>query len=190
MTTDPTDPVSVTDYSDGAHDESPLELEASTSTPARPPEPSEDGDGFTITEAATAYGVSVSTVRRLLKAGKIPGARKIPGPKGEEYRIPADALGSLGYSMTTHPTATVIGARADAEVEDLRRRLAEAEARADRLALERDAKAREVELLTGSVEDLRSALRKLPDALPPAPQDARRRWWKRSEKPQTAPPSP
>ena len=43
--------------------------------------------GMTIAEAAKTLGVSTRTVRRFIKSGKI-DARLVPGPFGEEYRIP------------------------------------------------------------------------------------------------------
>ncbi len=43
--------------------------------------------GFTISEAARELGVSSRTVRRFIKSGKIE-AELVPGPFGEEYRIP------------------------------------------------------------------------------------------------------
>lgn len=194
MTTEDTsEAVTTSDHSAGSHPGShpaePLaELTASTSEPARPREASEAVPGLTITEAASAFGVSVSTIRRRIAQGDISGAVKVPGPKGSEYRIPAEAMEALGYTYTASREAAVVEvSRAGLEVEALRRELAEATATAERLRLERDAKAREVELLTASVEDLRTALRKLPDALPPAPATVpeaeptpvRRRWWGR-----------
>jgi transposase len=50
---------------------SPLELEAVTSEPARVSEPTAEVEGLTIQEAASAYGLSESTIRRLIK-GKTP----------------------------------------------------------------------------------------------------------------------
>jgi excisionase family DNA binding protein len=156
------------------------------SEPVRPREPSEAVPGLTITEAASAFGVSVSTIRRRIAQGDIPGAVKVPGPKGSEYRIPPASLEALGYVYAaTREAVTVEASRAGLEVENLRRELSEAKATADRLRAERDAKAREVELLAASVEDLRTALRKLPDAIPAAtpepsePVKPRRRWWGR-----------
>jgi MerR family copper efflux transcriptional regulator len=43
--------------------------------------------GLTITQAAKSLGLSTRTVRRFVKAGKI-HAELVPGPFGEEYRIP------------------------------------------------------------------------------------------------------
>lgn len=46
---------------------------------------------LTIEEAAHRLGVSQRTVRRLIKAGKLP-AELTPGLYGPEYRIPASAV--------------------------------------------------------------------------------------------------
>ena len=43
--------------------------------------------GLTIAQAARSLGVSSRTVRRFIKSGKI-HAELVPGPFGEEYRIP------------------------------------------------------------------------------------------------------
>ncbi|MEA2085876.1 MAG: helix-turn-helix domain-containing protein [Chloroflexota bacterium] len=42
---------------------------------------------FTISQAAKSLGVSTRTVRRFIKSGKIQ-AELVPGPFGQEYRIP------------------------------------------------------------------------------------------------------
>jgi len=44
------------------------------------------GQGFTISQAAKALGVSSRTIRRFIKSGKIQ-ATLCPGPFGQEYRI-------------------------------------------------------------------------------------------------------
>jgi len=43
--------------------------------------------GLTIAEAAKSLGVSSRTIRRYIKSGKIQ-AKLVPGPFGQEYRIP------------------------------------------------------------------------------------------------------
>ena len=49
----------------------------------------------TISEAARRTGTSISTLRRRLAKGQVPGAHKAPGPDGEEWRIPVAALDSI-----------------------------------------------------------------------------------------------
>lgn len=57
--------------------------------PTDAPEP----ELLTIGEAARRSGVSAKTIRRRLQAGELEGAHKRPGPKGDEWAIPASALG-------------------------------------------------------------------------------------------------
>ena len=54
-------------------------------------------DALSLTEASQTYGVSVTTLRRLLRAGDVAGAFQVPGPKGREWRLPAGSLEALGY---------------------------------------------------------------------------------------------
>ena len=51
---------------DSKHGTQPLELEASTTEQLGPPEPSETIEGLTIAKAATANGLLVSSIRRLI----------------------------------------------------------------------------------------------------------------------------
>ena len=154
------------DYSAGEDDHSPLELEASTTPPPRPPEPVESVEGLTVAEAASAYGLSVSTIRRLLSAGKVEGAAKVPGPKGTEYRIPPSGLEKLGYrAKETRAGAVLTAARASLEAEELTRRVSELEASLELERVRREAAEGRAELLESNLEDLRSALSKLPPAL-------------------------
>ena len=166
--------MSTGDYSEGTHEHSPpLELPASTTPPARVPTSGETIEGLTIAEAATAYGLSVSSIRRLLKAGKIPGAAKIPGPKGIEYRIPPASLESLGYSpKATQSGAILTAARASLESEELARQVAELKASLAlekvkrELAEERERlKEQQITDLRNFAETLKTALEKLPAAI-------------------------
>jgi hypothetical protein len=66
--------------------------------PGEPPETlSVSSDDFTapqeqsLTLAAAELGVSVKTVRRAIKSGRLP-ARLIPGPHGPEYRVDVTEL--------------------------------------------------------------------------------------------------
>lgn len=178
--------VTTADYSPGSHDTpetAPLELPAvgDTSTPARPPESLDPGEWLTITDAASAYGVSVSTLHRRRKAGEIVGAVKVPGPKGEEWRIPPESLEALGYKpKETRAAEAVKAARAGLEAESLEARVRELEASLELERVRREAAETEAEALRGNLDDLRTALAKLPAALPPA--TPRRRWWRKGEK--------
>jgi excisionase family DNA binding protein len=50
-----------------------------------------DDEGLTISEASAAIGVSERTIRRWIKAGRLPAALQ-PGPRGQQYVIPTDAI--------------------------------------------------------------------------------------------------
>jgi hypothetical protein len=63
-----------------------------------PPRPAgERSDTLTLGEASRLHRVSESTLRRRLANGALPGARKIPGPRGEEWHVPVAELEALGY---------------------------------------------------------------------------------------------
>lgn len=53
---------------------------------------------LSIPEAAQALGVSEKTVRRRIQKGDIP-AKKVPGPYGLQYRIPAHAISTAQEIM-------------------------------------------------------------------------------------------
>lgn len=145
---------------------------------------------MSIAEAAERYGVSDATVRRAIRAGRLPGAWKVPTPKGDQWRVTDAAMLSAGYTppVAVAEAATVELAAVEARAADLEAELANARNRIARLEAERDYKAREVELLTASVDDLRAALRKLPDALPAPAAAVKRSRWRRSGPAQTAAP--
>ncbi|GEM_PF-1164381 len=56
-----------------------------------------DGSGtlLTLGDAIETYDVSKTTLKRRLAQGRIPGAHKVPGPRGEEWRIPVVALDAM-----------------------------------------------------------------------------------------------
>lgn len=135
------------------------ELPAATSTTWTSGPPA-DGTELTIRQAADRLGKSASTVRRLIKAGTLP-AYKRPGPDGLEYRIPVAALGG--------PPTPAPSVPAGEDVAQLRLDLALARQEADLLRAERDRFA----------AALNAALEKIPPALPPAPAEPARRWFRR-----------
>lgn len=135
------------------------ELPAATSTSWTSGPPA-DGTELTIRQAADRLGKSASTVRRLIKAGTLP-AYKRPGPDGLEYRIPVAALGD--------PPTPAPSVPAGEDVAQLRLDLALARQEADLLRAERDRFA----------AALNAALEKIPPALPPAPAEPARRWFRR-----------
>lgn len=53
------------------------------------------GEILTLREAATAYNFDAAQLERLAEAGEIRGAYRAPGPEGETWRIPVQALNEL-----------------------------------------------------------------------------------------------
>jgi len=170
------------DYSPGEADYSPpLELEATTED-TRTPEAGTAVEGLTVTEAASAYGLSVITVRRLLTSGKLAGAAKVSGPKGSAWRIPPEALEKLGYRPGgTRAAAVVAAARAHLEVEEMNRHVAELLASLELERVKREAAERENRLLSESLEkseaNLAAALQRIP--LPIEGPKKRRRFFRK-----------
>ena len=165
------------DYSEGTHEHShPLELEQTTTPPARPPQASEAVEGLTLAEAATAYGISISSVRRLIKQGKLVGAVKVPSPKGASYRIPPEALEALGYSpMATQSGAILTAARANLEAEELTRKVRDLEASLQVERLKRELSEERERLKDQQIEDLRVFTETLRTALDKRPRQIERR---------------
>ncbi len=159
--------MSTGDYSENTHEQAqPLELESATTEPARPPEASKSVEGLSIAEAATAYGLSVSSIRRLLKAGKIPGAAKVPGSKGSEYRLPPEGLEALGYiPKETQSGAILTAARANLEAEELARKVKDLESSLALEVVRRESAEKQLEAVTSNLDDLREALAKIPRQL-------------------------
>lgn len=146
-------------------DDSPRELEATTSEMSRP-RSSPGVEGLTVTDAASAFGVSVSTIRRLLKSGKLAGVL-VPGPKGSEYRVSGDDLAALGYTpRETAGGARLTAARASLEAEELGVRVSQLETALELERVKREAAEAKAEVLAQSIEDLRLVISKLPAALP------------------------
>lgn len=148
-------------------------------TPGQPPsryvvgEPDSSGTTVTISEAARRSGLSVSTLRRRLAKGTIPGAYKAPGPDGEEWRIPVAALDE---APVVRPVDLVDDLRR--ELDDTRARLAVAEALAAERERTLDTLAVTVEALREGMEALRLAL---PAPAPVVPVEEPRRWFRRSK---------
>jgi hypothetical protein len=106
-----------------------------------------DADGtMSIEEAARACGVSDETIRRRLRAKRLPGAFR----QGtyQVWRIPITALVAAGFTISTAPPRPPEGEHA----QDLSHRLALIE----RLLAERDAR---IQVLERNLDDLRAVLR-------------------------------
>ena len=155
-----------------SHTPPPLELEATTSEPSRTVAPAENVPGLTVAECAAAYGLSETTVRRLVKGskGKPPkvNASKVTGPKGVEYRISPASMEVLGYEpKATQSGALLTASRANLEAETLAAKVRELEASLIVANLLRESAEKESALLAQSLNDLREVISKLPKALPP-----------------------
>jgi hypothetical protein len=59
--------------------------------------PDASGTTVNLSDAVARFGVSRATLRRKLHDGEIAGAHKVPGPKGDEWRLPIAGLLALGY---------------------------------------------------------------------------------------------
>jgi hypothetical protein len=181
----------------------PLELPASGgTTPTQRVSQADHGSSLTLGQAAARSGLSVSTWRRRIKAGKADGAYLAPSPVGDEWRIP----------VATVEAAAVEGGRVampmqgdPIEAADLRARIAELE---QQLAVQRALADERRATLDQVLETMRALGRGddpkpagasitlvNPDgsvttgwstpkepATPRAPRDSSRRWWRRSNK--------
>jgi len=119
-------------------------------------EPDSSGTTVTISEASKRSGVSISTLRRRLAKGQIPGAYKAPGKDGEEWRIPVASI----PEPSDNPR--------DSSTDDLRRELDDALRRAETAEKDLASERRTREELSKAVDGLREAIALLDRALPPA----------------------
>ena len=122
-----------------------------TSPPAWRPTATESPGTVSMAEAVELWQVSERTLRRRLGAGEIPGAHKVPTTKGEEWRIPADALDSLGYARTAPPVEVASGLPDGLDLGELLQEL-----RADRQAWRDLAKESRLELMAAESDRVAS----------------------------------
>ena len=103
-----------------------LELPAAgdTSPPPWRTSTTESPGTVSMAEALDLWQLSERTLRRRLVAGEVAGAHKVPSQKGEEWRIPADALDALGFARVSEPEPATPSAPA-VEVEELLQELRE-----------------------------------------------------------------
>lgn len=145
-------------------------------------EPDSSGTTVTISEASKRSGISISTLRRRLAKGQIPGAHKAPGPDGEEWRIP---VASIPEPSDNQP---------DSSTDDLRRELDDALRRAEKAEKDAEDARNARDQLARSNEGLLLAIEALNRALPPAPsptpqpieQEPRRAWFRKKAPKPTA----
>ncbi len=73
--------------------------------PAPSADPSEEY--LSVPDAVERYGIPLGTLTRRLRNGEIAGAYKVPGPRGDEWRIRATDLEAYGHRQTTgEPSST------------------------------------------------------------------------------------
>jgi hypothetical protein len=132
--------------------------------------PQAEPELLTIPEAVARFEVGANTLRRWLQRGELEGARKVPGPQGETYRIPLAALVARGLKPRGGVEAAaaadpleVAKLRIALELEEQRRadvetQRASALAQLDTLRIQLDAEREKLELLTAAQQDLRRAL--------------------------------
>jgi excisionase family DNA binding protein len=171
--------MSTGDYSPSTHD-APLELEAATTEPARPPEAGSEVEGLTVAEAASAYGLSTSSVRRLLSSGKLT-APKVPSPKGMEYRIAPASMEALGYkAKRTLSGVVVTEARANLELEQEITAHTETKRTLELEQVRREAAEKEASDLRESLASERANNEVLRALIPKELESGKRaRWWRK-----------
>ncbi len=148
-----------------------------TVEPERTEEPSQV-EGVTVEQAVTLFHVSLSTLRRRLQKGEVPGAVLAPGPKGQAWKIPPASLEGLGYKAKEVREVEVKAAKVSLEAESLESRVKELESSLEVERVRREAAERESVILRESLDNLREALSKIPPALP---QGKPSRWWRKAK---------
>lgn len=148
----------------------PLELPASGGSTPTQRVANDHGSSLTLAQAAARSGLSVSTWRRRIKAGKAEGAYLAPSPMGDEWRIPVATVEAATANGGRIGTAT----QADpAEAADLRARVAELE---QQLAVQR-ALADERRVMLDQLHATVRALGVGDGQASATPEALRRRWW-------------
>lgn len=130
------------------------------------------GTTLSLKEAAQRLGVHEQTVRRAVKAGKVPGAHTVPHGKGEQWRVPVAALEALSRQ---NPAQVAEASEAD----QLRRRVTELEQQLELQRALADERRHQLDQLNQTMRALAAGVRP-PDSPPAqAPADERKRWWRR-----------
>lgn len=142
-----------------------------------------DRPELTLTEAATAAGVSRKTIRRRLDADEFPNAQRLDGPAGTAtgpWVIPVTDLLVAGFALNAPDTPPEPAAPLPVDTDRVADLAATVENLRTELATERIRREAADALLESSnrnADDLRNALR----MLEAGPQPIRRRhWWNRS----------
>lgn len=178
----------------------PLQLPAAGDTTPTQRVGGDHGHGTTLSlkEAAERLGIHEQTVRRAVKAGRVPGAHTVPHGKGEQWRVPVASLEAIRPQAA--PQVQQVS-----ELGELRKRVGELEAQ---LAVQRalaDERDRALTQLHATVRALGAGLQQgaqtsdadradypnpllIADALKAELEalkakqatQGRRRWWKRN----------
>ncbi|ACX53251.1 DNA binding domain protein, excisionase family (plasmid) [Ammonifex degensii KC4] len=140
----------------------------------------DNDQGLPLKEAAQALGISEKTLRRWIRAGKIP-ARLVDGPFGQEYRIPREAVNTaqqvVDVVKVERPTDP--GQLAMAVSSALSRALEERDRRfAEELAEIRQQLAELLEVQRRAAEREEERIRRLEEVLSELRSRRRRPWWK------------
>ncbi len=133
-----------------------------------------EGGLLTLPQAAARLGVSVHTVRRWVKAGKL-AAEKHAGPRGAQYMVPAAAV------ETAHQLVPVVQAQQPVDVATLagvlEAHLHTTEIAAELVALRRLAEQQAADLAALRAEIAEQRQREASAPQQQEPPERRRRWW-------------
>ena len=137
-------------------------------------------EALSIGKAAATYGLSTSTLRRLIKRKQLKAELR-KGEKGQEYYFLASDLEALGYSKPESRAEVVQASRTTLELETSHAELAALRARIELLEAQKEGLSKEAallrETLAETTENLRKAMDRIPLALPPAPPKKGLRKW-------------
>lgn len=144
---------------------------------------------LSLAEAAVAFAVSPTTLRRKLKAGELAGAFKVPGVKGDEWRVPEGALIALGYQRQTDVEQP---ASEQPDESALSQALAQVLTRFDQtqnLLQAAEADRQDAQVKAAKLEAQLEAEQRRAADLEARLEAASKRWWQRKQKPALPPPS-
>ena len=137
---------------------------------------------LTLTEAAARYGVSVTTLRRLMKSGAlVPVSRQ---SDRDAYKVTSEALSAAGLHLDSR-AYPADSQRLSSEIESLRAEVLRLTERASRAEGALEATRADFESLRDAIAPSLAALSERVQP-PPAVIEyplTRRRWWQRAARP-------
>lgn len=110
------------------------------------------GTTLTLREAAERLGVHEQTVRRAVKAGRVPGAHLVEHGKGEQWRVPVTSLGAISKQ-------TPVQSAEAGETEQLRQRVADLEHQLELQRALADERRHQLDALHGTMRALAAGVR-------------------------------